>query len=670
MTATTDDPFRRAPAPWRLPRPTLIAAAILIAAADAARADNRPDPTTLTLEQLLDVTIVGASKYEQKQSEVAAAASIITGAEIRTFGWRTLGEALASLPGLYTTYDRQYAYLGTRGFGLPGDFNTRVLVTINGNRINDPTFDQGQFDHAFPVDVDLIERIEFIPGPGGSVYGQNAMFGVVNVITRTGADIRGTELVAQHQNPQGLNQDRATWGQVLPQGFDVVLSVTDMHSRGENLFFGYGASGVSGVARGLDGERDRQLFASIAGGPWSFDYEHSERHKNDPTGAFLSDPLVPGQFQADGYDLTQLAYHDRFLVDSLQLSARVFMGEERYRSVLSYDTLFSFPATSDWHGVELRLVSTALAAHKLMVGLEAQDNVRFNQSILDFAHPAHDIEIPGSGYRIGVYAQDEWRIAAPLSATLGLRLDRNNFTGTQASPRVALIWQATPETTMKALYGTAHRAPNANERDYYDGLAEVANPALRGETIDTLEWVVDHRVNRALTLRSSIYQWTLHDVIALGVDPVTGLSQYQSSRPVEARGVELSADATWTSGARLRGSVSYQDVSYSNGAAPLNSPQVLAKVNFSTPLPIAGARLGYELHYDSKRLSIAGTDIGGYTLSNLVLSSDALGRGIGVSLGLYNLFDKRYAQPAADSNWQNSIDQDGRSIRLSASIRF
>ena len=72
--------------------------------------------STLSLEQLLEVSIVGASKYEQKQSEVAAAVSVITRQEIKAFGWRTLAEALASLPGVHTTYDRQYNYIGTRGF--------------------------------------------------------------------------------------------------------------------------------------------------------------------------------------------------------------------------------------------------------------------------------------------------------------------------------------------------------------------------------------------------------------------------------------------------------------------------------------------------------------------------------------------------------------------------
>ena len=69
----------------------------------------------MSLEQLMNISITGASKYEQKQNEVAAAVSIITRKDIKAYGWRTLNEALASLPGIHTTYDHQYNFLGTRG---------------------------------------------------------------------------------------------------------------------------------------------------------------------------------------------------------------------------------------------------------------------------------------------------------------------------------------------------------------------------------------------------------------------------------------------------------------------------------------------------------------------------------------------------------------------------
>ena len=628
------------------------------------------DVTELGLEQLMQVRVIGASKFEQKQGEVAAAASVITRAEIRSFGWRTLEEALGSLPGVYVTYDRQYTYLGTRGFGVPGDYNTRLLVTINGNRINDPTYDVGPFGNQFPLDLGLVERIEFIPGPGGAVYGQNAMFGVVNIITRRGETIDGIEMVAAAEQPQSMREGRLSLGRRLDSGLDLLVSASRLRADGEDLRLGFGDSGVAGVARGLDGERDDELFVRAARGPWSLDLAYGDRRKDDPTGAYFSDPLVPGQYQADRYAVGQLELQDRFADDTLLLSARLFVGRQRYRSQLSYGTRYSFPAKSDWHGAELRAVSSAWAGHRLMAGLELQDIRRQDQSVLDLVTPSNDLRIPGSAYRIGLYGQDEWRLADAVTATLGMRLDRSNIESARLSPRAALIWRAAAQTALKALYGRARRSPNAYERDYEDGLSQVANPSLGDETIETTELVVDHRVDSDLALRFSMYRWTMHDLVALGVDPASGLPQYRSDGTVRASGLELSADRTWIVGARLRGSVSYQSVGSAAGRGFPNSPRWLGRLSASSPLPLAGLRVGYEWQADGARRTLGGMRLGGYALSHLHLSTDTMLPGVSLSLALRNVFDKRHEHPGSDSNWQDALEQDGRSLRVQVRARF
>jgi iron complex outermembrane receptor protein len=630
------------------------------------------DITQLSLEQLLDVPIIGASKYEQKQGKVAAAVSVITRNEIKAFGWRTLADALASLPGIHTTYDRQYSYLGMRGFGLPGDYSTRVLLTVDGNRWNDALYDSASFERALPLDLDLIERIEFIPGPGGAVYGQNALFGVINVVTRSGAALGGAEAAVSYQNPDAAREGRASWGKKLDNGLDVLLSASVYKARGEDRFFDYpGATPGSGVAHGMDGETDKMFFTRLGRGPWSFDLSYGDRRKDDPTASYYGDPLVTGQYQRDRYLLTQLQYQERFLNDTLQLSGRLFLGRERYTGLFTYDGVPNLATgSSDWQGIEMRLLSTAWTGHTLMLGLEAQDISRQDQGNEDLATPANNISIPGSGWRAGVYVQDEWALGDTLTATLGLRLDRNSVTGTDLSPRAALIWQATPDTTLKVLYGRAHRAPNVYERDFDDGISEVANPDLDGETIDTLELVVDQRVGRKLHVRGSLYQWSMQGLVTLGTEPVSGLPQYQSGEDVQARGMELSADKAWDGGGRLRGSLSYQDVAYKSGAGLDNAPQLLGKLNFSSPLAATGLRLGYELQYSGERQAIDGTDLAGYWLSSLQLGTDKWVKGLEVSLGVYNLFDAHYEHPGSDTNWQNALEQDGRSVRLKMVYRL
>jgi len=238
------------------------------------------------------------------------------------------------------------------------------------------------------------------------------------------------------------------------------------------------------------------------------------------------------------------------------------------------------------------------------------------------------------------------------------------------NPRAALIWQADPVTTVKALHGRAHRAPNAYERYYDDGIAQLANPSLKGESIETLELVADHRLDSGAQLRATVYEWNMRDLIALGIDPVSGIPQYRAGGDVNAKGLELSADKAWAWGSRLRGSIAWQHVRNDAGASLLNSPALLAKLNVSAPLPVAGLRMGYELRYDGPRLTVDGNQAGGYAVSNLRLSTDRLAKGLDVGLTVRNVFDKRYAHPASDSNWQNILDQDGSSIAIDALIRF
>lgn len=627
--------------------------------------------TELSLEQLLETTVTTASKYEQKQNEVAGVVSVITRDEIKAFGWRTLDQALASLPGIHFTYDRLYSNMGTRGFGLPGDKNTRVQLAINGNRVNDTAFDSAAIGREFPLDLDLVERIEFIAGPGGAVYGQNAMFGVINVITRSGATVDGGELSVGGQTPQSLGEGRISWGKVLENGTNMLFSASGMHSRGEDLLMDYPGTGISGLAVDQDGARDKEFFTRILHGPVSFDFIYGNRRKDDPAASFFSDPLTSGQYVRDKSILTQLAYQDSFARNTLDVLGRLFLGQYRFTGLFSFSGVPGLgTGASNWSGGELRLLYKGVTDHKLMLGMEGQNNNRIEQTADDLTTPALDTKITDSGTRLGIYTQDEWRLSDTWSTTLGVRMDHFNNAETLFSPRAALIWQALPETTVKAMYGRAHRAPNSSERNYEDGVTQVANPTLANETIDTLELNVAQRLTRDFSVRTSIYQWTMLDIVTLGIDPVSGLTQYQSGDKLRARGVELSADKTWESGGRVRGSVSYQNVEYVNGEEPLNSPQWLGKLNLSQPLPWPGLRLGYELQYDAKCQTKEGSYVDGYLLSNLTLTASKWVPQMEVSLGVHNLFDQHYEHPASNTNWQNTLVQDGRSIWAKLDYRF
>ena len=169
---------------------TLLASLLILTPADicqakssAASPDARTDFMEMSVEELMSVEVamvVGASKYEQQVTEAPASVSIVSADDIKKYGYRSLADALRSVRGTYVTYDRNYNYLGTRGFDRPGDLNTRVLLLVDGHRINDNIFESAPVGTEFPIDIDLIDRIEVIRGPSSSLDGMWRSSGVTS----------------------------------------------------------------------------------------------------------------------------------------------------------------------------------------------------------------------------------------------------------------------------------------------------------------------------------------------------------------------------------------------------------------------------------------------------------------------------------------------------------
>ncbi len=202
---------------------------ILLVAAGIARAATNDLETSklaeLSLQDLMQIevpTVVTASKHEQKATEAPAAVTVVTKDDIRKYGYRTLADILRSVRGFYISYDRSYGFIGVRGLNRPGDYGGRVLILVDGHRLNDPIYDTAAVMNDFMVDVDLIERVEVIRGPGSSLYGNNAFFAIVNILTRPGRDVGGVELsgsAASFDTYRG----RVTSGQKFANGLEVLV---------------------------------------------------------------------------------------------------------------------------------------------------------------------------------------------------------------------------------------------------------------------------------------------------------------------------------------------------------------------------------------------------------------------------------------------------------------
>jgi outer membrane receptor protein involved in Fe transport len=161
----------------------VLTAFCLISIAVRAQTQN-VDAMDLSPEELKTVHVYTASMYLQSDREAPSSVTIVTADQIRKFGYRTLAEILNSVRGFYVSYDRNYNYVGVFGFSRPGDYNDRFLLLVDGHRMNDNVYGQALIGTEFPLDIDLIDRVEVVRGPSSSLYGASAFFSVINVITK------------------------------------------------------------------------------------------------------------------------------------------------------------------------------------------------------------------------------------------------------------------------------------------------------------------------------------------------------------------------------------------------------------------------------------------------------------------------------------------------------
>lgn len=633
------------------------------------------DLTALSIEELLAVEVYSASKFVQKTAEAPAAVTVITAADIKAYGYRSLADVLNGVRGLFVTNDRNYQYLGIRGFNRPGEYNSRILLLVDGYRLNDAIYDTASIGGEFFLDPDLIDRVEVVRGAGSSVYGSNAFFGVVNVVTRRPQDLDGWELAAAAGSSDGAGA-RASFGRQLENGAGVLLSVSGLASKGKDLYFPeFDAPATGdGIARGRDKESATRFYGRLTGGGFTATAAWSERVKAVPTAAFGSVFNDPRTQTNDAQALVDLGYQGR-LGERSDVAARVFYGGYFYRAAFPWDqppvTVNKEDAAAEWWGAEARLVAH-LARHKLVGGVEYQDNYRQDMRNFDVAPHFSYLDERHRSSRSAVYVQDETTLGERFLLNAGLRYDHYSTAGGTFNPRLALIVDPKSATTLKFIYGTAFRAPNALELYYSSpSLGSKPSGALEPEEVSSFEFVAEYRPQPNFRLAASAYFNDVRHLISQGIDPADGLSVYRNLGQVHAKGAEFEAERAWPGGQRLRASYAWQITRDQDTGTELeNSPRQLAKLNFALPVWGDALQAGVEVQYMSSRRTLAGGRAGAYTVANLTLLSRHLAKNLDVSLSAYNLFDRRYVDPGRPEHVQDVIAQDGRSFRLKLDFRF
>jgi iron complex outermembrane receptor protein len=669
--------------------------AILFAAmclhASIAHSEEQLDLTELPIESLLNIQVYSASKFIQKKSDAPTAVTVITAQDIKDYGYRTLAAIIQSVRGVYVDSDRNYSMAGMRGFNIPGDINTRVLVLLDGYRLNDATYDQGPLGTEFPVDVDLIERVEYVPGAGSAIYGNNAFLGVINVFTKSGKDFKGKGAeISGEIASYGTDQERVSFGKYFDNGVEMLVSATRHDSNGENgLFFPEFNTPESnnGITSHGNFDNAERLFGKFSWQHFTLETGYSKRNKGLPLANYGTVFNDPRNQNTDQHIFGNLTYNN-LIANHLELYARAYHGRYDYPGTWVYDdppiTLYKELGLGRWWGSEARLVSTHIDGHKLMIGGEFQDNYLLSDEQLVAVSPDNPSAAAGfkhSTNSSGLYLQDEMTLRDNLILNAGLRYDHLSYGVNAINPRMALIYKPWDDTAFKLLYGSSFRAPNANELYYTDPIT-IASTNLIPEKIKTYEALIEYQPGRTVRLTAGGFQYEITNLIELKAIPSPNpgedtVNQFiNAGTDNKAWGTELEVEKLWDYGLRLRASYIWikTDEASSNQQL-INSPSNLFKLNFSTPLLEHWLRAGIEAQYTDSRKGRDDSKSEGYPLFNLTLTSgDKLFKGplsgVEISGSIYNLLDQQYTSVASDEFIQHFIPQNGRNFRLVFSYRF
>lgn len=657
---------------------------LLFSLAPTAGWAQPPAPPSLSAQSeerilLQDIpSVYSASKYEQKVTEAPSSVSIVTAEEIKRYGYRTLADILRSIRGFYITYDRNYTYLGVRGFARSGDWNARTLVLVDGHRLNEAVYDSVLIGTEFIVDVDLIDRVEIVRGPSSSLYGNNAFFAVVNVITRRGRDLQGPEPSASAGSFDTYT-GRLSYGQRFQNGLEPLLSGSYLTSGGQRrLFFPeFDDPGTNnGVAVHRDGDEAYSGFGKLSWRDLTLEAASVSRTKEIPTAAYGTIFNDPRAETTDQRGFVDLRYEPRLGMDWRGLG-RLFYDRYYYggrypyalegdATVLNRDT-----AVAESWGGELQLVTRALSRHTLTLGGEFRHDLRQDQRNWDEDPFVRYLDDRRDSLHWGVYGQDEFVLLPRLTFNGGVRYDYFESSGDSINPRLALIYNPLDDTILKVLYGTAFRAPNVYER-YYTTFLQKGNANLKPERITTYELILEQYLGKALRGTIVGFYYTIDDLVNLVTDPADGLLVFQNTQSISAKGVEVELEGRWSNGVLGRVSYTYQRVEDDRTGEGLpDSPAHVVKLNLSVPLIREKLFAGLEVQYTSERKLRTDKALKGFFLANATLLSVHLPvKGLEASASVYNLFDYRYSDPASEEHQQSAIEQDGRSFRVKLTYSF
>ena len=436
-----------------------------------AQAPPSRDLTQFSLEDLMNIHVTSVSKKDQKLSRTGAAIFVISQEDIRRSGATNIPDLLRMVPGVdVAQIDSNQWAIGIRGFNTA--VSNKILVLIDGRSVYFNSFSGAYWD-VIEVPLEDIERIEVIRGPGGTVWGANAVNGVIDIITKHSRDTKGGLVTA------GAGSKETAAGLVQYGG--------DIGSKGTYRAFGQYTNVDNSTFPGGHGAVDG-WHAWHAG--FRSDWSLSPRDTLMVSGDFLTTaaggtmtatfPEAPPRQANVNRRLTNifgsvLAHWDHTLANGSSTSLQF------YYNGLQRDGEAGANASNDTADLEFKHHLAAGTRNDIVWGLDYRfttDQIRPAASYAFHINPPHRAD-----NLFSAFVQDEIRLTSSLFLTLGTKFEHNAYTGFEYEPSAQLVWTATDR---HAFWASAARAIRQPARTDFGAQFNVGTVPLPGDGVGLL----------------------------------------------------------------------------------------------------------------------------------------------------------------------------------------
>ena len=648
----------------------------------SALAWAEPAPQGDELDLLAQENLVyAAARYEQTLAETPANVSVISRDDIRRYGYRSVSDALKSIPGVYDAAS-QWPALGVSGVAVPGDFGSRVLYLVNGMPVYEPTYGGFFLDY---LDIESIERIEFVKGPGSALYGSGAVVGLVNLITHSTRERSGSTAGLALASKRSA---KLYWsGNSEGKRVNSFVAASASYSGGRDLHLpefdnpDFGQARFHGVSADSDSARSARLFGRFSAGPAWLQAMLVAGGKRDPLASYGS--VLGGRLMLRESLAALEAGVTHEFADGGQLTARLYSFTTTERGDYPYafsglrgvaaDFINVSDLSSRQLGGELRYDRFIAPGHHVLAGLEIK-HIGYTHQVGDQPGLARSgvfsVDSHASYMQWALFAQDEMRFG-PGKLFLGARLDSyhgfSDGVSSRISPRIAYVQEVAKGVTAKLMYGEAYRAPTIYESRYQDGLPAAstiwANGDLKPELARSLEALLIGQSPSGMQWRLSAFlkhlQGTPVQVLtpayegrACALGPAACIQYHNSDRHAKVFGTEIDVRVRQGDYGDWYASVVLQR-GRGDGADLTSSPKRLFKAGVSRELPWPDVNAALEAQFIGQ---VAGRIddnpdqrdiVPAYRIVNAVLNATRLGDGWRASLRIDNLFDQAYGTVAS-----------------------